>query len=476
MGGLQGLPFPQQQQPDQQAPSPTPQPTPQQPQEDTFAQQKQFYQQQIQQNTPVDKNGVKGLLSNFFQGMGSSMMRQAGLPTPYDKVQQAQQGLDRIQQMQSTLGLQHQQLQNQAMLYQQMQRSPAPAGFEDKGIMPGAMLTPKEFSDQLLKSANMKQQAENAAQLQGVKNTGAANVADIRANATLQRPSGASRDDRFIKLSGVSPSTWTPDDQQFMKGYQKYVDVTKTQPGVARMQMLVAPRWAALDPERQGQIAAAKSLAAGVYGNQTTSFNAFIGHAGDLNDAFKELGNTDIKLLNTGINKLKEQTDPKIVNVMAKLEPVRKEFESFLLNNRALYDADRKSADTILSENSTPAQMQTALRSMAHTAGIRLGALNSSVKRVTGADVPDLLEPSNGSILEELGGSVPDYQGGGSFNKSFGSPQFGGKAGSNATKPVKPTANAPAVRFTEGSDQYDIPADKVAAFKAKHPQAVPSGR
>ena len=95
------------------------------------------------------------------------------------------------------------------------------------------------------------------------------------------------------------------------------------------MAMLVAPRWAALDPARQGAIAAAKSVAAGVFANQTTSFNAFLGHAGDLNDAFKELGNTDLKLLNTGINKLKEQTDPKIVSVLAKLEPVTEGIREF---------------------------------------------------------------------------------------------------------------------------------------------------
>lgn len=97
-------------------------------------------------------------------------MRQAGLPTPYDKVQQAQQGLDRIQQMQSTLGLQHQQLMNAALEYAERQRKPAPPGIP--GITPGTPITNAEnFQAQLQQQRNVMAQGPPINVPQDVQNT-----------------------------------------------------------------------------------------------------------------------------------------------------------------------------------------------------------------------------------------------------------------------------------------------------------------
>jgi hypothetical protein len=209
-------------------------------------------------------------------------------------------------------------------------------------------------------------------------------------------------------------------------------------------QILTGPRWAALDPKVQARIALARSVASGNYAAQLTSFNAFLGHAKDLKEYFSQLGNLDIRLLNIPLNRAREYTNsPEIIGVLAKMEPVRKEFESFLLNNRALYETDREDAQKILNENLTLAMTMEALNSFTKTASIRLGALNASVKRVTGADIPDIVEPENGDFLWEMGYGIPGYTGNSTFEQAFPAPSgTPGKAPTGATKvPVKGRGN-----------------------------------
>ena len=52
----------------------------------------------------------------------------------------------------------------------------------------------------------------------------------------------AGRDDRYIAIQAKPKSQWTPDEQAFVKGYEKFVNATKVQPGVARMEVLMNAR------------------------------------------------------------------------------------------------------------------------------------------------------------------------------------------------------------------------------------------
>ena len=100
-----------------QAPQPQAPPT-QQPQPDQIKQgldtAAQYYQQQLQANTPKPPSGgpIRSLLQNFFSGMGQSMMSEAGLPTPYEKQQKAVTGLQGVANAQGMLDL-HQQMASQ---------------------------------------------------------------------------------------------------------------------------------------------------------------------------------------------------------------------------------------------------------------------------------------------------------------------------------------------------------------------------
>lgn len=157
------------------------------------------------------------------------------------------------------------------------------------------------------------------------------------------------------------------------------------------------------DQEVQAAMTAARGAAPKNMGQQVQSYGTFVRHAGDLYSAIDSLKNTDLPLLNRPINWLRNNSgDPKVKSFLAKLDPVRKEFESFLLNNRALYEDDRAEATKILDENASPAQMLSVLPSLVHTGTIRLEETNEAYKRSTGKDFPDLVSPEAAKVFKQL--------------------------------------------------------------------------
>jgi hypothetical protein len=52
------------------------------------AQDLQQSEERLQQHAANNRGGVKGLLTNFFQGLGNGMMHEAGLPTTYEQLKQ----------------------------------------------------------------------------------------------------------------------------------------------------------------------------------------------------------------------------------------------------------------------------------------------------------------------------------------------------------------------------------------------------
>ena len=116
------------------------------------------------------------------------------------------------------------------------------------------------------------------------------------------------------------------------------------------------------------------------------SFGIFLEHGGAASEAVNQIRLSKMPVINKPINWWREHMSgaPEFTQLVAALEPVRKEFESFLLGGRALYAEDRKAAEVILNENSSPAQIQQALKTMAHTAEARLNEENHRYKKVMG--------------------------------------------------------------------------------------------
>jgi hypothetical protein len=147
-----------------------------------------------------------------------------------------------------------------------------------------------------------------------------------------------------------------------------------------------------------------KDYADGKQADQIQSFNTFLGHAQNLSNSIAQLRNTNIPLLNTPLNKLRTMTgDPKVQAILPDIEAVRTEYQNFLNNNHALQQADIKEGHKMLDENASPAQMEAAIKSFAHTALIRTAALNDRYKRTIGTDVPDLLSEDSQNALKGYG-------------------------------------------------------------------------
>src|SRR5208283_1563700 len=131
----------------------------------------------------------------------------------------------------------------------------------------------------------------------------------------------------------------------------------------------------------------------GTQGNQLQSFGTFLEHAGALKDTMESLqGVTSEKILNHGINWLRKNVndDPAYPKVLAALDPVQKEFETYLLNNRALYTEDRATVDQIINGDLPIGQMGGALEQMGHTVQARYNEAGNRFKNTMGKSLEEM--------------------------------------------------------------------------------------
>lgn len=169
------------------------------------------------------------------------------------------------------------------------------------------------------------------------------------------------------------------------------------------------------------------------------SFGTFLEHAGEASRITNAFRTTSIPLVNTPLNKIREKFgDAKYSQFIAALEPVRKEFEGFLLGGRALYGDDRKAAETILNDNSSPAQIQSALKQMGHTVKARYNEIAHRFSNGMG-----------GAKMEDVVGSMSDeaMQGAKDIGLNFGSA-------------------APVIMKAPNGMTKEVPADQVEHYKS----------
>jgi len=150
------------------------------------------------------------------------------------------------------------------------------------------------------------------------------------------------------------------------------------------------------------------SFTSGKDGQSLQSFGTFLEHAGDANRVVQSIRNgVTPQILNVPLNALeKHGWGTTATQLAAALEPVRKEFEGFLLGGRALYAEDRRAAETILSDSSTPAQVQAALKQMAHTVSARYREMNNRFKNTMKVGIEEGVGPLSNEAFngaEEIG-------------------------------------------------------------------------
>jgi hypothetical protein len=148
----------------------------------------------------------------------------------------------------------------------------------------------------------------------------------------------------------------------------------------------------------------ANDFGSGKSADQIQSFNTFLAHAQDLSSAVNDFRLTKSPLINKPVIWLKKNSgDPAVASYLAKTEPVRAEFETFLQNNHALTESDKASAAKVLDDNSSPAQMQATIKSMTHTAALRLREVNKRYQNTMHTDYPGLVDPNNAQFLQDSG-------------------------------------------------------------------------
>ena len=164
---------------------------------------------------------------------------------------------------------------------------------------------------------------------------------------------------------------------------------------------------------------------------QMKSFNTLFDHLGDALNKVNQLRNTNSPIINTPLNSIKTNVlgMPGVVETMAAIEPVKKEFMTFLLNNHALTEDDKKQGDDLLSMHFSLAQLQGVLKQFADTAAYRLLEVNGGWQRLTGNNVPGLISPTalrTISMLPDVADTLKDMDVGGTF---VGSGTYNGKMG-----------------------------------------------
>lgn len=162
----------------------------------------------------------------------------------------------------------------------------------------------------------------------------------------------------------------------------------------------------------------------GKQGDQIQSFGTFLEHAGDAAQASAVYRRTGSPLINRPLNWIAKNAanDATYQTYLTSLQAPVEEYMTFLQNNHALTESDKKAGDRILNGELSPAQIEASLKQIAKTAFFRLDELNSRYRRVMNVDFPDLLsdEARNSANVLGMGQAAAKYQTGGRMTGGAG--------------------------------------------------------
>ena len=135
------------------------------------------------------------------------------------------------------------------------------------------------------------------------------------------------------------------------------------------------------------------------------AFDAFLGHANDAMDANDSWRRTGSRLINKPLNEFTKnlKNDPGYISFITALEPVRKEFMSFLNANRAEHESDLKIMQTVLDDAQTPANIETALKQLGKSADIRLRSIGTKWTNTMHQPFPNLISNDGKMTLQRMG-------------------------------------------------------------------------
>lgn len=192
-------------------------------------------------------------------------------------------------------------------------------------------------------------------------------------------------------------------------------------------------------------------------GQAKQSLNTFAGHVGDANNLISTLNNTKSPLLNTPLNKMKEDVlgRPEIMQYRVAIAAAADNYIDYLLNQRAKHQSDDDLAKKLQSTDTSPASAQVMLRQMANTIAIKGRAQNKGYRdQMGGKDIPNFLDPDTEQVFRTFGIDPKQITTQGQSGLIGG-----GKAAQDLPKPATGMARVKLpsgsfMDFQEGSDSY----------------------
>ena len=187
------------------------------------------------------------------------------------------------------------------------------------------------------------------------------------------------------------------------------------------------------------------------------AINNIMQHAADVSDLNQLNRRSNVKVVNTPINALKDQFGDAVYTQYQTATGVLKdELGLYFAGGYAPTKDQQAMWDKIQANTATPAQTEAFAKEVVRLATRRADTFNQQFKTNMGYDDPNMITPQARSAAERLGL--------GDAVKQFGS---GGQIGQNPRQaPRMVTVQIP------GQPAGSISADKVTAFKAKYPNAV----
>jgi ribosomal protein S13 len=148
----------------------------------------------------------------------------------------------------------------------------------------------------------------------------------------------------------------------------------------------------------------------GSTGQNIVTFDTFLGHVDDALDATdsmrkKLIAGSPSPIINRSMNWIMNnaKNDTDFAQFQTALEPVRKEFNSFLNANRAEHESDIEMMKTVTSDDSSPAKIEATLKQLAKSADIRLAAMGRKYLGTMGTTYPNLVSDKGKAALQRLG-------------------------------------------------------------------------
>ena len=134
------------------------------------------------------------------------------------------------------------------------------------------------------------------------------------------------------------------------------------------------------------------------------AYRTFLNHADeatDISDAWKRSGSP---MLDQKMGWLEKNAmgNPEFANFERSLEPVRKEYMSFLNANRAEHAEDIATMKTVLDSNSSPRQIQDALGYLVTSGDRRLAEVARTYNNTMGVTMPEILSPQARSVMKRF--------------------------------------------------------------------------